>query len=435
MNSRAIAAKIICEVIADKRSLTKVLKDNLAEKINKNEQAFIQELSYGTLRWYNQLLEISNHLLNTPLKSKNQDLLCLLITGLYQLLFSHKPDYAVVSETVTASKILKKNWAKGLLNKLLRRFIAEKDKILETINQEPTAHYSHPLWLLQKIQKDWPNDWQDIIKANNSRPTLTLRVNAQKTNREEYFTILNENNITAKKIPGLTHAIQLNHPIPVTRIPGFKEGFCSIQDGSGQKVIELLDIHEKHNVLDACAAPGSKTCHILETVPNLSHLVAIDKDANRLTKIKENIERLELPHDKLHFVLADASHTKQWWDGIPYDRILLDAPCTASGTISRHPDIKILREPEDIETLAQQQIHLLNSLWPILKKQGRLLYTTCSIFPEENEQIIQQFLRIHKDAKIIPLNIEWGVALNYGRQQLPHYQGMDGFYYALIEKK
>lgn len=434
MNSRAHAALILNKVIADHQSLTKSLNDHLRDPEIK-EKSLIKNLCYGTLRWYHRLVLITKELLFQPIKEKHSDIMCLLLIGLYELTFTNRPNYAIISEIVNAAKDLKKNWATGLLNKNLRRFAKQKNYFLEKNNGNLIAHFSHPQWLIDIIKDNWPKDWQDILLANNSHPPMFLRVNSARTTPEKYLQLLNEHQINATLVSDLKNGIQLEKPVPIHQLPNFEKGFCSVQDASGQKVVEFLDLTEDLNILDACAAPGSKTSHLLEVTPNISRLTAIDKDAERLTKVKSNIDRLQLSHEKCHLVLADASHTQQWWDGIPFDRILLDAPCTASGIIRRHPDIKVLRRQEDIDTLSQQQHHLLNSLWPLLAKHGKLLYTTCSIFLDENEKAINHFLNSHKDAKSVTIHSDWGIPLKFGRQILPTINGMDGFYYALIEKK
>lgn len=434
MNSRAHAAQILNKVIAEHQSLTKSLHDHLSDP-NLRQKSFIKNLCYGTVRWYHRLELITKELLFEPIREKHSDIKCLLLIGLYELTFTNRPNYAIISEIVNSSKELKKNWAAGLLNKTLRRFSKQKSYFLDKNNGNLVAHFSHPSWLIDIIKENWPKEWQDILLANNSHPPMFLRVNATKTTPEKYLTLLTENNIAAERVSYLKEGILLESPVPIHQLPGFQEGLCSVQDGSGQMAVEFLDLSSEHNVLDACAAPGSKTSHLLEAFPDIARLIAIDKDAERLSRVKNNIDRLQLNHEKLHLVLADASHTQQWWDGVSFDRILLDAPCTASGIIRRHPDIKILRKKEDIDTLSQQQHHLLNSLWPLLAKGGKLLYTTCSIFLDENEKVINHFSNHHKDAKSLAIPSDWGIPLKFGRQLLPAISGMDGFYYALIEKK
>lgn len=441
MNPRAQAALIVNQVTHKQRSLDTALS-NLRSKQpsgspprrTEEDYGLIQELSYGTLRFYYRLKLIGEKLLLSPLKPKYQDVFALLLVGLYQLLYTDIPEYAAVSETVTGAKTLKKPWATGLLNKTLRRFIKEKNEFLALADKELSSRYAHPLWFIEAIQKAWPNDWEIIIAANNSRPPMVLRVNSQKISCEDYLSLLKENHLSATRVPNLPYAIQLEKPVPVKQLPKFEEGFVYIQDSAGQYTARLLDLKPQQRVLDACAAPGSKTTHILETEVNLKALITIDSDSNRMGRIKENIARLGLATDNITLITADAADIQKWWDGRSFDRILLDAPCSATGTIRRHPDIKILRKESDVAQHAEVQIKLLDALWPLLKENGLLLYSTCSILPEENENTIDKFLSGRDDAKALPIEVGDSIALTHGRQLLPEENGHDGFYYALLQK-
>jgi 16S rRNA (cytosine967-C5)-methyltransferase len=433
-NVRAIAAMVVFHVAVKKQSLSAAFPEH-TQALGPKDRAFAQELCYGSIRYYFLLKAIAKLLLHSPLKPNDLDVECLILVGIYQILFTRVPEYAAVSETVTATKSLKKIWAKGLLNKILRRVINEKDTLLTQAHRHEEAQFSHPKWLVDIIKKTYAEQWPEILNANNSPAPLFLRVNSQKIARDEYIALLTEKNIPAKVVPDLKQAIQLEEAIPVSFLPGFKEGFCSVQDASGQWVETFLDLKPKHRVLDACAAPGSKSCHILETHPDLSFFAAIDYDSDRLLRVKENLTRLEIPHDHVHLILADANHVKQWWDGIPFDRILVDAPCSSTGVIRRHPDIKLLRQPGDIANLAKQQMHLLKALWPLLAKNGKLLYTTCSILPEENQAVIKEFLHLHKDATAVSLtHPHAAISGKHGVQCLPQLDGPDGFFYALLQK-
>lgn len=445
MNPRAQAALIVNQVTHKQRSLDTALS-NLRSKqpsgsprsvpLRRTEEDYglIQELSYGTLRFYHRLKLIGEKLLLSPLKPKYQDVFALLLVGLYQLLYTDIPEYAAVSETVTGAKALKKPWATGLLNKTLRRFIKEKNEFLVLADKELSSRYAHPLWFIEAIQKAWPNDWETILAANNSRPPMVLRVNSRKISSEDYLSLLKEKHLSATQVPDLPYAIRLEKPVPVKQLPKFEEGFVYIQDSAGQYAAPLLDLKPQQRVLDACAAPGSKTTHILETEADLKALIAIDSDSNRMGRIKENIARLGLTGDNITLITADAADTKKWWDGSSFDRILLDAPCSATGTIRRHPDIKILRKESDIAQHAEVQMKLLNALWLLLKKDGLLLYSTCSILPEENENTIDKFLSGRSDAKALPIEIADSIVLNHGRQLLPKKNAHDGFYYVLLQK-
>jgi len=430
MNSRAQAAFIVHRVINQGRSLQHSAPHHPTEV----DRALIQELSFGTLRFYYRLKTVGENLLLSPLKPKYQDVFALLLVGLYQLAYTDIPEYAAVSETVSAAKSLKKPWAAGLINKTLRRFIREKDQLFTIVDKDVSSKYAHPLWFIRAIQKSWPNQWEEIIAANNSRPPMVLRVNSQKTSRNDYLSLLKESHITATIIADLPNAIQLEKPVPVKQLPKFNEGFVYIQDSAGQHAARLLNVEPNQRVLDACAAPGSKTTHLLETTSGLTALIAIDNDAKRIKRIEDNIKRLELSPKKIKLITADASNTAKWWDGNYFDRILLDAPCSATGIIRRHPDIKILRKDSDIPKQALEQMKLLRALWPLLKKGGVLLYSTCSILPEENEATINEFLLQHDDAKALPISVPSSIVLDHGCQLLPQKNGHDGFYYALLQK-
>lgn len=432
---RAQATLAVAQVIDQNLSLRTVLKDP-AKKFNKTQdQALFKELCFGSIRWFHRLETIVNLLLHKPLPDKHSDIKYLLCIGIYQLSELRIPQYACVNATVAATKLLNKPWATRLVNKLLRQYIRKEKQINQQASSNSIGQYSHPNWMISLIQQDWPEQWQDILAANNIRPPQTLRINPEKTSASSYVALLAHNNIAAKTSAHFTDAVIVKKPVLTADLPGFDKGLCSIQDLAGQSVATLLDLAPNQVVLDACAAPGSKTCHILETEPRLQKLVAIDIDAERLIRIKENITRLELPHDSLKMVLEDATHTKQWWDGALFDRILLDAPCSALGVIRRHPDIKLLRLPSDIDHQSQLQYLLLKSLWPLLKPSGKLLYTTCSILHNENDKVIHKFMNEHNHCKVNKLDLPGSINLKYGYQRLPSKEReTDGFYYCLLTK-
>jgi len=431
-NVRALAAQIILEVIEQQRSLPVVISEKIPDHYEQRPLLF--ELCYGTLRWYHRLRALAFELLLKPLPQKNQDLMCLLMVGLHQLVNMKVPEYAAVSETVQGASALGQNWAKALINKTLRRFIEERETLLEKVNQQDEARFVHPGWFIEKVRKAWPQKWESILAANTLRAPLTLRVNQQKNSRDEYQVLLKKYVVHAEVFMEPNTALRLEKPMSIENIPGFMDGKVSVQDQAGQFVPSLLDLQPGHRVLDACAAPGSKSSHLLETQPGLARLVSVDKDPERLPMIKQNIERLQLPHDHFNLILADVSHTKQWWSGDLFDRILLDVPCSCSGVIRRHPDIKVLRKEEDIAQYAEQQLHLLKALWPLLEKKGLLLYSTCSILPEENEQLITKFLSNEATATAVPITLPVGEKQTYGWQLLPKVEGPDGFYYCLLQK-
>ena len=424
MQVRAAAAQVIDQVM-NGSSLSDCLPEQIKKISDVRDQRFLQALCYGVCRWYFRLDALANELLDKPLKEKDQDIYALILVGLYQLSEMRTSAHAAVSETVSATKNLKKIWAKGLVNAVLRNYQRREQELNEKINKTD-AQYAHPEWIVKKLKTAWPQDWQDILTANNQHPPFALRVNQQKISREKYFAKL----AGVEIIPETQAGIILETPVDVQQLPGFSVGEVSVQDGAAQLAAEILELAPGQYVLDACAAPGGKTAHILELQKNVD-LVAIDEDGKRLQLVRDNLQRLQL---SAKCIVADAGDPKAWWDGKLFDRILLDAPCSASGVIRRHPDIKLLRRTDDIPQLAKEQLRLLNALWELLKSGGLLVYATCSIFPEENAAVLQAFLSKHPDAKEEKLEINWGIPCEVGRQILPGMSEMDGFYYARLRK-
>jgi 16S rRNA (cytosine967-C5)-methyltransferase len=409
MNPRLIAAQIINDV-TDGRSLTECLDASLNSLRDPRDRAFVQAICYGVCRYYACLDVILSYLLQKPMKAKDSDVHALLLVGLYQLRYMRVPAHAAVAETVNATEKLHKPWSRGLVNAVLREYLRQQESLEEKIKEDSEALYAHPRWWINMLQKAWPEQWQEILTANNEHPPLWVR----------------------SVVSGKTESKIIDPPIPVEEIPGFLEGNVFVQDAAAQLAAELLELASNQRVLDACAAPGGKLTHILELEPNLEACIAVDNDKGRMASIRENLSRLKLHAD---CICADVCDTKKWWDGKLFDRILLDAPCSASGVIRRHPDIKLLREPGDINVLAAKQRELLEALWPLLRPGGLLIYATCSVFPEENTQVLQSFLTAHPDAKEKPIQAAWGLSCDIGRQILPGMDHMDGFYYARVEKR
>lgn len=435
MNSRAMAANAINSVVSERKSLADILPKLLENVEDKATRSYIKQLCFGVLRHYRVLSAYADLLLTSPTKAKNWDIFCLLLVGIYQIRFLSTPAYAAVSETVNATRKMKKPWAASVINKTLRRFIDEQDQLSSNISTRPGVTYSHPDWLVTRLQQDWPEQWIPLLEANNAKAPMFVRVNQQQITREDFVNNLQAADIPARLVDNVAHAVEIIEPCSVQMIPGFEEGHFYVQDISGQMAVALLDLMPEQSVLDCCAAPGSKTTHMLETQPELKSLVAIDNQVHRLPKIRENLQRLKLPYDHLYLTLADASHVEQWWHGDQFDRMLIDAPCSATGVIRRHQDIKWLRQDSDIKSLTQVQALLLHKLWPLLKPGGRLLYSTCSILKDENEKQAQRFLKQHKDAKPVNFELPYGNKQSIGWQILPEPNGPDGFYYALFEKK
>lgn len=435
-STRSIAAQILAEVFTHQQSLTDLLKNNIPQKISVEDKGFIQELCFGVLRWYWQLESIANSLITKPLKPKDNDIFALILLGLYQLIHLQTAEHAAIYETVQATRILKKNWATSFLNGVLRNFQREQQKFLDKTQKSLTALYSHPKWLIEIIQKAWPNTWQELLIANNQRPPMTLRVNHLQQTTKKYLAALQEKNISAQASELNDCTITLSEAYDVKQLPGFMSGDVSIQDAAGQFAASLLELKPQLSVLDACSAPGGKFCHMIETEPNLSSITGVELEAARLKKVEENIQRLNLQKSSCEIknIAADVAKPEKWWDGKLFDRILLDAPCSATGVIRRHPDIKFLRRATDINELTATQMKMLKALWPLLKPGGIFVYATCSILPQENSDLIQQFLQNHADAKEKIIETTWGINCKIGKQILTGDHNMDGFYYARLEK-
>lgn len=417
-NLRYISSRIILDV-TEGRSLSDSLDNALPKIKNSRDRALIQAICYGVCRFYTRLDVILSHLLKKPMDEKDSDVHALLMVGLYQLMDMRVPEYAAVTETVNATEKLKKAWSRGFVNAILREYLRNRESLADAINEDEEAFHAHPEWWIKAIKKAWPDQWKKILDENNQHPPFALRVNKKHLSREEYLEKLHAENLSAHIIPDTQQGIILDEAISMDKLPGFYAGDVSVQDGAAQLAAELLDLQPGQHVLDACAAPGGKLTHILEIMPDIS-VVAVEKDSSRIKLIQENLTRLKM---EAECICADVSDIERWWDGKSFDRILLDAPCSASGVVRRHPDIKLLRAPSDIRAFAVEQKKLLTTLWQLLKPNGLFLYATCSIFPEENSKVIESFLATHADAK-----------KEMDKQILPGEQEMDGFYYALIRK-
>ena len=429
MNVRAVAAQILAPVLLQKASLNTELPKGLA-RIGERDRGLLQQLCYGTLRNLPRLQALTIKMLKKPFKKQEQDLQALLMLGMYQLLEMRIPAHASLGETVEACIDLNKPWAKGLLNGVLRRLQREQDELFAALQDNEEFSYNHPLWMIDKLRHNWPHHWEAILEQNNNQPPMTLRINQQACNRDQYLDWLDEAEIDAFPGEYSPQAIQLEKACDVDLLPGFDEGMASIQDEAAQLSAELLDLQPGLRVLDTCAAPGGKLCHIVEQQPDLSAAVAVELEAKRALRIEENLQRLQLDAE---VIVADAA-SQEWWDGQQFDRILVDAPCSASGVIRRHPDIKGLRRNEDLKPLADIQLAILSNCWQMLQPGGKLVYATCSVFPQENERIVERFLKQQEDARHHDIEADWGQARPFGRQLFPQPDGHDGFYYALLSK-
>ncbi|MCW7550436.1 16S rRNA (cytosine(967)-C(5))-methyltransferase RsmB [Photorhabdus sp. P32] len=424
-NLRSVAAKAINQVLDQGQSLSTVLP-KLQQNITDKDKPLLQELSFGVLRVLPQLEWIIGQLMAKPLKGKQRILHYLLMVGIYQLTYTRIPAHAALAETVNGAVTLKYPQLKGLINGVLRQFQRQQLQLIEGVQNNPN-HHLHPVWLLTRIQKAYPQQWQQLINANNKKPPMWLRVNRIYHSRDEYLSLLHKSGIDAEPAPKSPSAIRIISPCSVTILPGFDKGWVTVQDVSAQECVELLKPIDGEKILDLCAAPGGKTTHILETAPE-SQVLAVDIDEQRIKRVKENLQRLNC-HATVK--TGDGRHPEQWAENQQFDRILLDAPCSATGVIRRHPDIKWLRREEDIAQLVQLQAEILDAIWPFLKKGGTLVYATCSILPDENSQQISSFLKHHPDAKL-----EGTGTNDYpGKQIIPELNGGDGFFYARLIKQ
>lgn len=421
-DERQQAVQALLAVMEHGESLATALPNALSI-LSPRDAAFVQMLVYGVLRWRWRLEAVLEQLLQKPLRAKDLDIQICLLIGIFQLTDTRVPEHAAVNASVELVRERGKTWAAGMVNAVLRNFIRRKDELLAEADKDWQAKYAHPIWLIKQLRSDWPDHWPSILDANNRQAPLTLRVNRQKITTADFLQHLN--------LPAETQgdAITLQQATDVTQLPGYDDGWFAVQDAGAQLAAPLLDLHAGQRVLDACAAPGGKTAHLLALQPDI-HLLALDISASRLQRVSENLQRLG--HHAT--VMCGDAAQRDWWDGQLFDRILLDAPCSATGVIRRHPDIKSLRRADDMAELAATQQQLLQNLWPMLAPGGLLLYATCSTLKAENEQQIEKFLASRSDASEQVIQPDWGMARPRGRQILPGEQNMDGFYYALLRK-
>lgn len=427
VNIRALAAKCTFHVVDKGRSLSDVLPEYQA-KADMKDRALLQELCFGVLRYLPELEYATQQFIDKPLKGKQRVFHFLLLVGVYQLKHMRIPDHAALSETVDACKPLKNHHLKGLVNGVLRNFqraqIANPEGL--TTDLPDAIVFNHPSWFIKKVKSAYPEHWESILTANLAKPPMWLRVNQQHNTVKEYKEMLNEMDIDILEEESRSGALLLSRPVDVHKLPQFVDGHSSVQDAAAQQAALLLAPQANEHILDCCAAPGGKTCHILELEPSVS-MTALDIEEKRLLRVTENLERLNVT---ANLIANDATQPDLWWDGVQYDRILLDAPCSATGVIRRHPDIKWLRKADDIDQLQTLQQQILKNIWPLLKPGGTLLYATCSVLPQENDNQIKYFLAENTDAELIKINDSDAL----GWQILPSENNMDGFYYAKLIK-
>ncbi|MCL1076310.1 16S rRNA (cytosine(967)-C(5))-methyltransferase RsmB [Shewanella dokdonensis] len=425
MNLRALAATAVYAVLEQGQSLSSALPTQQQALSNPKDKALLAELCYGVMRVLPQLDQCVSACLSKPFKGKQRIIHQLLLIGCYQLYFTRIPAHAAISETAEACRQLGHESLVKVVNGVLRNIQRQQPPLSEA---NSTLKYNFPAWIIKKLQAAYPEQWQQIIDNSQQRPPMWLRNNRQQQSREQYCQQLQEQAI-AISVGSSDDAIMLQNPIDVAQLPAFNAGAVSVQDGAAQWAAQLLDAQTGELVLDACAAPGGKSCHILERTPGVQ-LVAVDNDSKRLARVSQNLQRLGL---EAQVISGDAAAINTWWQGPKFDRILLDAPCSATGVIRRHPDIKWLRKAADITELSQLQAQILDHCWQWLRPGGILLYATCSIMPEENHQQIMAFLARTADAELQPITAsQENCSLDW--QILPGQDNMDGFYYAKLRK-
>jgi 16S rRNA (cytosine967-C5)-methyltransferase len=426
-NPRIAALGAIAEVLDAHSSLAE--SSSLSRLRDSRDNALARHLAYGVLRWLKALDWLARQLLSKPLKSRDSDIHRLIMLGLQQLWHDRTASHAAVNETAECARVLGKPWAVGLVNAVLRRFQREHEELLNKLADNDAA-YAHPRWLLQEIQKDWPEQWRDIVAANNQQAALWLRINRQKSDENTLRKQLLEAGFELEDHRFAADAVSITPAAPVLKIPEFEHGWLSVQDPAAQLARNLMDPQPGERVLDACAAPGGKTAHLLESCPEIE-LTVLDRQASRVEQIDETLQRLGLTANTR---VADAVATGDWWDGKKFNKILLDAPCSATGVIRRHPEIKWLRTSAQVDSVVQTQTDLLAALWPLLEVGGIFVYATCSILKRENSLQVGRFLEQNPDAELAGVTVDWGTDVDFGRQIMPGEVGMDGFFYAVLRK-
>lgn len=426
MPARAAAAVAVAAVRAG-RALDVAVADARA-RVEPADGPLVQQLAYGTVRYWYRLEPVLAARQRRALKRRDGDLQALLLVALYELLDMRTPPHAAVDAAVAATRALGKGWASGLVNGILRRVLREPDAL--AASGDPGRDHGWPAWLAERVAADWPDDWPAIAASGTARAPMTLRVHAGRNTTAGYRQRLADVGIAAEPHPHAPAALSLARPAPVEGLPGFAEGDVSVQDAAAQLAAPLLLPLSGHRVLDACAAPGGKTGHIAELGPP-TELVAVERDAERAAELDAGLARLAV---QAQVMVADAADPGSWWDGRTFERILLDVPCSGTGVIRRHPDIRLLRRPGDIDALVAAQAALLAALWPLLAPGGMLVYTTCSILRRENAERVQRFLDDEPSATAAAIPADWGRADGPGRQVLPGEDGMDGFFYACLRR-
>jgi 16S rRNA (cytosine967-C5)-methyltransferase len=434
--ARSLAAHAVARILREGVTLDAALKDALAAA-NPKLAPSVRSLSYGAVRGYYRHEAILGRLLSSPVRSLDHLVRALLSVALYELEDERTPEYAVVDAAVQTAKATDAVRAAGLINAVLRRYLRERKALDAEVARNPATRHASPVWLADRLRADWPVRWTQLLAAGDAQAPMWLRVNRRRTTTEAYLEMLREAGIPARAEARVPLAVVLESPSDVRDLPGFAEGLVSVQDLGAQCVAFPLGLAAGQRVLDACAAPGGKTALIAEREPDLARLVAVDIDPQRLARVSENLSRGKLDALLIH---GDAGAPESWWDGVPFDRILLDVPCSALGVIRRHPDIRLRKSPSDIDKLPAIQARLLNSSWRMLARGGRLVYATCTVTRSENRDLVGAFLQGTPDARRLPADLwegwpQFGESDEIGEQILPGEAGADGFYYAALTKQ
>lgn len=428
-DTRALAAQALADVALRGVSLRAALDLRAPKLRDPRDRALLTALLSDGARWWLRFDSALDRLLDKPLRRKEPEVHALLVLGLVQLDILELQDYAAVAATVEAVRALNRPRLAGLVNAVLRRWQRERNTLLAELDAQASTRYAMPAWLVKTITADWPAQADAVLADSNREPPLMLRVNRRRTTRDALLEQLRAGGYSADAHPWLADGIVLPHSSDVTRMPGFAQGEFAVQDGAAQVAADLLDVRDGQRVLDACAAPGGKACHLLERA-DLA-LTALEFDATRAARIRQNLERLGL---QAQMCVGDAANPAAWWDGQTFERILIDAPCSATGVLRRRPDVRLHRRASDIEAMAAQQQRILAALWPLLTPGGRLVYVTCSLLRAENDTVIERFLRDHSGARAIPVQLPAGQAARVGWQILPGDGDLDGMYYAVLER-
>ncbi|MDF3982871.1 16S rRNA (cytosine(967)-C(5))-methyltransferase RsmB [Luteibacter sp. PPL201] len=426
---RALAAQALADVALSGHSLRDVADRVLPRLADSRDRALLTALLNEGARWWPRFDAALDRLLDKPIRRQEPVVHALLVTALVQLEVLELASYAAVAATVDAVRELRRPRLAGLANAVLRRWLRERESLLAALDAEPATRHAHPAWLVRAIEHDWPEAAGDVLAAANREPPLMLRVNRRRATPEAVASALRDAGGEVTPHPWLADGLVLPHSTDVTRLTGFAEGHFAVQDGAAQVPADLLDLADGQRLLDACAAPGGKACHALERAD--LRLLAVEAEPRRAPRIRQNLDRLGL-HAEV--VVGDAGEPSAWWDGTPFDRVMIDAPCSATGVIRRRPDVRLHRREADIDALVAQQSRILAACWPTLAPGGRLLYVTCSILRRENDGVVAAFLDRQADAEALPLTLPAGRRTSVGWQMLPGDGDLDGMYYALLSK-